>query len=226
MKTKVCYVTGSDTGVGKTVVSVLLTRHLLAGGGDVLSVKPTGSGGRDDAVALRACQPGVTSLDEINPWTFSAPVTPMLAARQRKTRIRLEAVRSYLTRVAGGREVLVVEGAGGLLSPLGEDFSGREVITALKATPIVVCSNRLGVLNQALLVLEALPAALARRAQIVLVSGPRKDVSTRTNARLLREVSTAAAVHEFPWLGSVAHPVTVPIRGPLKQVLTRLAAGL
>lgn len=226
MNTKVCYVTGSDTSVGKTVVSVLLTRHLLGAGVDVLSVKPMGSGGRDDAVALRACQPGVRSLDDINPWAFDAPLTPMLAARQRRARIRLRAVRGFLSRAARGREVLVVEGAGGLLSPLGEGFSGRELILALKATPIVVCANRLGVLNQALLVLDALPPAAARRAQVVLVSGPRKDLSTRSNAGLLRELSNAACVHEFPWLGSVVNPVNVPIRGPLKRVLARLAGGL
>jgi len=226
MKTKVCYVTGSDTGVGKTVVSVLLTRHLLDTGVDVLSVKPMGSGGRDDAVALRACQPGVKSLDEINPWAFSAPVTPMLAARQRRTKIHLRAVQSFLSHAGRDRQVLLLEGAGGLLSPLGEDFSGRELIVAMNATPVVVCPNRLGVLNQTLLVLEALPPALARRAQVVLVDGPRKDLSTRSNARLLRELSNAAGVHEFPWLGSVVHPVNLPIRGPLKRVLKRLAAGL
>jgi len=225
VNTKVCYVTSSDTGVGKTVVSVLLTRHLLASGVNVRSVKPMGSGGRDDAVALRACQPEVGSLDEINPWSFSAPLTPMLAARKRRARIHLKAVRSFLSRAARGREVLLVEGAGGLLSPVGEGFSARELIEALNATPIVVCANRLGVLNQALLVLDALPAAAVKRAQVVLVNGPRKDLSTRSNAALLRELSGAAKVHEFPWLGSLVHPVSVPIRGPLKRVLTQLAAG-
>ncbi len=226
MNSEVCYITGSDTGVGKTLLAALLTRHLLDQGVRVRAVKPLASGGRDDAVALRACQPGVNSLEDINPWVFTPPVTPLLAARNKGLKVRQATVMSFLNRVGRGCDLMLVEGAGGLLSPLGEGFSGRELIVALQASPIVVCPNRLGAINQSLLVLEALPRALARRAHVVLMNGPRKDASTRSNGLLLKELSAAADVHEVPWLGAVVNPVTVPIRGALKRAVAKLATAL
>lgn len=212
--------------MGKTVVAVLLTRYLLARGVRARTVKPIGSGGRDDAVALRACQPGVTSLDEINPWPFAEPLAPLLAARRKRMRVEKAQVVRFLMAAKRECQLLVVEGAGGVLSPLGEGFADRELIVAMNATPIVVCPNRLGVLNQAMLVLEALPAAFARRAHLVLVNRAQQDASASANARLLRELSAARAVHEFPWLGSVAHPGSVALGGALGRALKRLVDGL
>ena len=94
----------------------------------------------------------------------------------------------------------VVEGAGGLLSPLGVDFDSRDLIVALKAEPIIVASNRLGVVNEVLLTLEALPGKFERRAQIVLVNPPRHDLASRTNPDLLRERVGPERVHVMPWL--------------------------
>lgn len=226
MKARVLFVTGTNTSVGKTVVSSLLTRYLRDNGIQIRSVKPLCAGGRDDAVALRAAQDNRLTLDEVNPWHFQSSLTPLLAARRRRKKIKLTDVLQFLDQAKKDSDVLLVEGAGGLLSPLGEGFSSRELIAALKATPIIVCPNRLGAINLSRLVMEALPTPPRKRAQVALVSRPHADSSTQTNAAMIREFAGGNAVHEFPWLGSIVNTATVKLDGKLKRTLQRLSAAL
>jgi dethiobiotin synthetase len=96
---------------------------------------------------------------------------------------------------------LLVEGAGGLLSPLGENFDSRDLIASLHATPIIACPNRLGAVNQVRLTVEALPAGAPARARIVLVSPPTPDAATGTNANLLAEHFDGKRIFQMAWLG-------------------------
>src|SRR5436309_296192 len=200
MRSRILFITGTDTGVGKTVLTSLLARHLRERGAAVAALKPICSGGRADARALHSSQDGVLTLDEINPWHFRAPLAPLLAARREHRRVKQADVLAHLRNMARRFDAVVVEGAGGLLSPLGEKFNSRDLIIALCAVPIIVCPNRLGVVNHALLTLEALPRAAARRARIVLMSSRQDDLAGRTNPRLLSEILGPDRVHAFPWL--------------------------
>jgi dethiobiotin synthetase len=226
MKSRVVFVTGTNTSVGKTVLSCLLTRYLIDQGIRVRAVKPLCAGGRDDAVALRAAQGGGVSLDDVNPWHFQSSVTPLLAARRRRRRIRLPQVVDFLRAACRECDVLLVEGAGGLLSPLGEGFSSRELIQALKATPIIVCPNRLGAINLSRLVLEALPAVARTRTRVALIARPHADSSVRSNAAMIREFAGRGAVQEIPWLGSIVRPADVKIDGRLRRALQQLTASI
>jgi dethiobiotin synthetase len=201
MKRTTFFITGTDTGVGKTVLTALLTRFLRERGVNVAALKPVCSGGRDDARVLRAASAGALTLDEVNPWHFRAPTAPLLAARRERKQVRLSDALAYLRAMQRRFDVLLVEGAGGLLSPLGENFDSRDLIASLRAVPIVVCPNRLGAVNQVLLTLEALPSGAAARARIVLVLPPKPDVSTRTNAGLLAEHLGGKRIFPMPWLG-------------------------
>ena len=200
MAAQIYFITRTDTGVGKTVLAALLTRHLRAQGVRVAALKPICSGDRDDARALRLAAGKVLALDEVNPWHFHAPLAPLLAARLERKRVRLREVVAHIRRVGRRFGVVMVEGAGGLLSPLGEGFDSRDLIAALCAKPIVVCPNRLGAVNQALLVLNALPRAVAARAPVVLVSPRKSDSASRTNPKLLAEILGAQRVRVLPWL--------------------------
>ena len=197
---QILFITGTDTGVGKTVFAALATVYLRQQGFRVAALKPLCSGGRDDARQLRAAAGKVLSLDEVNPWHFRAPLAPVLAARQEKRRVRLREVVAQIRSVAKRFEVVVVEGAGGLLSPMGEGFDARDLIAALKATPVIVCANKLGAVNQVRLVLAALPRVTARRARIVLVNPPKPDAASRTNLGLLQEFVAAQQLRVLPWL--------------------------
>ena len=113
-------------------------------------------------------------------------------------------------------DVVLIEGAGGLLSPLGEDFNSRDLVTALRATPMVVCPNRLGAVNQVLLILEALPPGTAAKARVVLMSPPEPDASTGTNAKLLAEFFDKERIFRLPWFGK---------KTEMRRILQNPAAG-
>ncbi len=224
------FVTGTDTGVGKTLLSVLLTRTLLRRGFDTLAVKPLCSGGRDDAEALLAAQPGIGAdgLDAINPWHFAEPLTPLVAARRARRRVAREEVVRFLRRSARPHRVLVVEGAGGLLSPLGEDFDARDLLRAISAVPVVVAANRLGVLNQVLLTWEALPPSARKRAILVLMAAERPGLAEKTNEGVLAERLGAERVFLFPRLGRAFQqdPARTKIPPALRRTLERIVGSL
>jgi dethiobiotin synthetase len=192
------FIIGTDTGVGKTVLTALLTRFLRERGVNVVALKPVCSGGRADARVLNAAMNGALTLDEINPWHFRAPIAPLLAARREKKRVKLSQIRAHARALQKRFDVLLIEGAGGLLSPLGANLNSRDLIVALRAKPIVVAQNKLGAVNQVLLTLEALPKNLQTKARVVLMSPKKNDASTRTNAKLLAEFFDAKGIFELP----------------------------
>ena len=198
---RLLFITGTDTGVGKTVLTALLVRFLRGRGMNAAALKPVCSGGRGDAREFFAAIDGALALDEINPWHFRAPVAPLLAARRERKHIHLPEVLAHVRAVLKKFDVLLVEGAGGLLSPLGENFDSGDLIAALGAAPLIVAPNRLGAVNHVLLTLEALPRSAAARARVVMMSPPKRDAATVTNAKLLAGFFDPGRIFELPWLG-------------------------
>jgi len=195
------FITGTDTGVGKTVLTARLVQFLRARGVNAAALKPICSGGRDDARNLFAAMNGTLPLDEINPWCFRAPIAPSLAARREKKSVKLPQVLAQVRAMQENFDVLLVEGAGGLLSPLGENFNSRDLIQKLRATPIIVAQNKLGVVNQILLTLEALPKKLRAKTCVILMSPAKSDAATNSNAKLLSEFFPAERIFTLPRLG-------------------------
>jgi len=191
---RVFFITGTDTGAGKTVLTVLLAKHLRAQGVNVAALKPVCSGGRGDARKIFRAIDGALSLDEINPWYFKAAIAPSLAARREGKKLKIAQVAAHARAMEKRFEVLLIEGAGGLLSPLGDNFNSRDLILLLDAVPIIVAPNRLGVVNHAMLTLEALPPNFRARARIVLVSFGKPDASAKSNAGLLAEYFDAKRI--------------------------------
>jgi len=215
------FITGTDTGVGKTVLTALLTRFLRERGVHAAALKPVCSGGRNDAREVFEAMAGTLTLDEINPWHFRAPIAPALAARKENRRVKLSQVVAHTLAMQKRFDVLLIEGAGGLLSPLGvcsgglrpspssaltkrrykESFDSRDLISALRAIPIVVAQNKLGAVNQILLTREALPRNFRQKAKIVLMSPPKPDAATGSNAKLLEQFVARGKILSLPWLG-------------------------
>ena len=190
----IVFITGTDTGIGKTLFAVLLLKFWRREGVNAAALKPVSSGGRDDARKMFAAMEGALSLDEINPWHFRAAIAPLLAARRERKKVRLAQVTAHVRAMQKRFDALVVEGAGGLLSPLGEDFNSRDLIVALRAMPIIIAPNRLGVVNHVLLTLEALPKKLRAKARVVLMPLRRPDSSAKSNAKLLAEFLDAKQI--------------------------------
>lgn len=156
------FVTGTDTDVGKTYVAALLARALVAKGVRVGVYKPAASGCRsvegslvaDDALALwnAAGQPG--TIEQVCPQCFAAPLAPHLAARAEGKQIDAQRLRSGL---AAWRDYdfVIVEGAGGLLSPISEHELVADLAADVGLPLLVVAANRIGVVNQVLMTLCA-----------------------------------------------------------------------
>ena len=157
------YVTGTDTGVGKTYVAALLARTLVGSGYRVGVYKPAASGccmtnGKlvsEDAVQLweAAGRPG--TLDEVCPQRFEAPLAPHLAARYAGSELDVNLLRTGVDLWTNRSDITIVEGAGGLLSPLGEEDYNADLALELRFPLLVVSPNQLGVINQTLLTLVA-----------------------------------------------------------------------
>jgi dethiobiotin synthetase len=117
----------------------------------------------------------------------------------------------------------LVEGAGGLLSPLGDHFNSRDLIVALRARPFIVAPNKLGVVNHVLLTLEALPKNLRSRAGIILMSPAMPDTATSTNAGLLARLLSREKIFTLPWLGDEFNAVAALKKARVRKVLAALA---
>ena len=217
-----CFITGTDTGAGKTVLTALLARFLRERGASCVALKPVCSGGRDDARKLRAAMNGALTLDEINPWHFRAPLTPRLAARREKRAVQLSQVLAHVRAQQKKFCVVLIEGAGGLLSPLGEDFNSRDLIIGLRAAPIVVAQNKLGAVNHLLLTLEALPNNLRTETQIVLMAPPKLDAASGSNGKLLAQFFPVRKIFALPWLGE-PFEISAALKNPaVKRMLHAL----
>ena len=222
MSSKIWFITGSDTQVGKTFLTLMLANHLERRSRPFLAVKPFCSGDRSDAELIHEAQHGRIDLNGINPWHFHQPLTPGLAGLREGRQVTLRQSLEFLHRTSRGTPRLLIEGAGGLLSPLGRGgFSALELIVRLDAIPLVVCPNRLGAINQSRLVFSALPDKSARHGHLILMDPAEQDESTSSNALVLAEHLTPGRIHRLPW--NPDGPAASPSR-PVQRILERLLA--
>jgi len=193
------FVTGTDTGVGKTVFAALLARRMMDQGFTVRAVKPFASGGREDGRVLREATGNQDELNALNPWHYRAALSPLIAARREGNPVRIGAAIRFIERSRKGVERLVVEGAGGLLSPLGEGWDARTLIRQIRPRIWIVAANRLGCLNQVLLTVEGL-GSLGAAAKVIVMQPLVVGVTQRTNLDWLRERLGRDRVQAIPWL--------------------------
>lgn len=159
------FVTGTDTGVGKTTVTVRLMQQLVAQGLTVIGMKPVASGcewlaGRwqnDDVRQLTAASNVSAPPELINPYCFEPAIAPHIAAAQAGIEIELDVIQTAYAQLAAMADVVIVEGAGGLLVPLNSrQQTIADLIQALNLPALVVVGMRLGCINHALLTAEVL----------------------------------------------------------------------
>ena len=191
---EITVIRGTDTGVGKTVLTALLVRHLRRQCINAAALKPFSSGSRADARQLRAAQDNALSLDQINPFHFPEPLAPLVAARKHRRKISLKRVLEVTRQIDCAH--LLIEGAGGLLTPLGENFTLLDIINHLDANLIIVAPNKLGVINHTLLTLRA----ANRATTVVLMRQQKPDPSAKTNFAILKELIAPLPIVEFPFL--------------------------
>lgn len=158
------FITGTDTGIGKTYVSTLLINYFIARGERVIGMKPIASGAQsingqlrnDDAVTLMQASNVRTGYALINPYCFAPAIAPHIAAQQAQTTISLEHITHCYATLESQSDRVIVEGVGGWQVPINEHQSAADIALQLQLPVIMVVGIKLGCLNHALLSAQAI----------------------------------------------------------------------
>jgi len=223
------FIVGTDTGVGKTYVAARIAAALFRAGKKAGVYKPAASGCRqiddelisDDAVALweAAGKPG--TLDAVCPQRFIAPLAPHLAAREEGKELDAALLRRGLEFWQRTSEIIIVEGAGGLMSPLGDHEYVADLATDFGFPLIVVVPNRIGAINGALTTLIAaaarpkpLPVAgivlndlLPPKADDPSTASNRRELASRCDVPILAQLGHGAGQFDaaIDWMALANH---------------------
>ena len=195
-------ITGTDAGVGKTWVARALGRALARAGRRVVAIKPVETGCSDataaaeDGALLAAATGQAEPLASLH--RLEASVVPALAAERAGETIDLDALVLRVESLSQGAEDVLIEGVGGLLTPITWEWNVVELARTLGASALVVGPDRQGVVNHALLTLSALELAGVEVAGVVLTPPPAPDDSTGTNAAAIARLAGLDRVAEMP----------------------------
>lgn len=204
------FVTGTDTDVGKTAVAVALVRQLVAAGLRVGVYKPVATGGTADATALWEAAGRPRTWSEVCPQVFSAPISPPRSARAAGAEVDDALLERGLEVWTRGFDVVVVEGAGGLCSPLSDRMSNADLARRLGLPLVVVDAARLGCIGRTRATVTAAGAGGLTVAAVVLSQTTPLDAAGRADPaspwRIAHDsrVDLAAALAPVP-VGMLAH---------------------
>ncbi len=183
------FVTGTDTGVGKTFLTVQLLRLLRERGLRCAGLKPICCGDRHDAELLLAASSEGLTIDEINPLWLRTPVAPFPASLVERVEIDPKRLIDGFEEINRRFDFVMVEGVGGWMVPITNNYFVGDLAAAMDLPVLVLAQNRLGCLNHTLLTLQSIDAKGTRAAGIVLnplANGA--DIAIATNADVLTKI--------------------------------------
>lgn len=205
------FITGTDTGVGKTLVACGLAALFKDNGYRVGVMKPaeTGCAERDgalypeDAARLKQASDSALSLETICPYRFKEPLAPSVAAERAGAPIDIDRLRKVYDEIAAQHDLTIVEGAGGLLVPLLPHYTYADLAKLLKLPVIVVAANRLGAINHLTLTLEVAAACgLTVLGYVWNRLDAQPSLAAETNPDALRFLTATPCLGEIPFLAS------------------------
>ncbi|MBJ7394843.1 MAG: dethiobiotin synthase [Akkermansiaceae bacterium] len=183
------FITGTDTGVGKTYVTCLILETLRKLGQDAVGYKPVACGDRDDAIQLAAVSGGL-ELDDVNPVYFSAPVAPYVAGMLSNHQADPALWIAGFDRLAARHSKVFVEGAGGWEVPIAPNYRISDLAADLSLPVIIVAANKIGALNHIILTVNAIRAKGLACAGIILNQlEDEMDTAMITNKGVVEELA-------------------------------------
>jgi dethiobiotin synthetase len=202
------FITGTDTGVGKTRFTTGLISFLRAGGINAVGMKPIECGGSEDGEKILVASGGEAHgwvRSAISPVIFPEPLAP--AAVSMDQEIDFDQIRCTYDTLAARSDFVVVEGAGGWLVPLDRDRTMADLAVLLDLPVLVVAANRIGVLNHTLLTVQAIQAVgLVCHGIYLNTFEDTVDLSTESNARVMNELLPDLPVFGMDFGGIVEFP--------------------
>ncbi len=208
MESKGFFITGTDTGVGKTFVTAGIAAVLKEKGINVGTMKPieTGCAEKDgklepqDAFYLKNATGTDDGLDLINPYRFKAPVAPSIASRLEGKTIDLTKIKACYETLASKHPVMLVEGVGGLLAPVNENETVADLVKVLHLPLIIIVEARLGMINHTLLtVKEAQTVGIEVKGIIINYSALITDELLFTNQAEIKRLANIPVLGELPF---------------------------
>ncbi len=184
------FITGTDTGVGKTLVACGIARLLKSWGVKVGVMKPVSTGDQEDARALLKAAQIKEDLALVNPQFFKAPLAPCVAAELEGREVDSETIYKAYWHLSKKYDVMVVEGIGGVKVPLGETTYVADLIEALRLPALVISRATLGTLNHTLLTLDALAQEKVEVVGVLFNGGNGKTLAEKTNPETLQDHTT------------------------------------
>ncbi|MGR3180006.1 MAG: dethiobiotin synthase [Candidatus Anammoxibacter sp.] len=205
------FVTGTGTGVGKTFVTAGIAASLMKRGYKVGIMKPVASGateehGRlvsEDVAFYKQIFNFNDDYDLINPYCFKAPVAPGVAARQEGVIVSFDIIKEKYYKLSGQYDILLVEGAGGLQSPVNEKFeTNADLAKKLDVPVIIVSQTTLGTINQSILTIGY--AEKVKKLHVLgiifnCINNERNDITEKTNPEVIKEMSGVKIIGHIPY---------------------------
>ena len=183
------FITGTDTGVGKTHIAARLLHLLRASGTRCAGLKPICCGDRRDAERLLAAGSDGLTINDVNPVWLKTPAAPIVGSLMEKVSIDVEKVLATFQTLQERVEHVIVEGTGGWLVPIRPDYFVGDLAAAMKLPVLVIAQNRLGCLNHAALTVRSVAAYKLRCIGLVLNSTEMaSDIAGLTNADILKQI--------------------------------------
>jgi dethiobiotin synthetase len=218
-KYKGLFVTGTDTGVGKTIVAAGLTASLRKSGFDIGVMKPIETGfslRASDAAFLKKMAGVKDSLDSVCPYRLKHPLSPSTAAKIENVSIRFERIARAYGRLLQDHQALLVEGAGGLLVPITREKMMADLALYLKLPILIISRTGLGTINHTLLSVEVARQRGIEVAGVIFNHlGPRRGLAERTNPSVIRHFL------DVPILGEIPYAPFLKRRGPDGEKIRR-----
>jgi len=205
------FITGTDTGVGKTHITYLLAKELLAEGLDVGVMKPISAGSLkdNDAVFLKKELNLSDPLELINPVRIKKPLAPYAANLNSRGKVALKKIFSAYKQLSKKHKLVLVEGVGGALVPINKNYFVADLIKELGIPAIIVARAGLGTINHTLLTLEALATRKIPILGIILNGFTGKDPSEKTNGKAIERLTGV------PILAKLAAAKPLPVQTKL-----------
>jgi dethiobiotin synthetase len=213
------FITGTDTGVGKTHVTAALLREFRRRRLHAGAFKPIacGSGGRNDAKIYRRLMNNEVPLDLINPIYLRRPLAPSIAAKLERRHIDFDAIHSAFCILTSAFSPILVEGAGGLLVPIKRNYFVADLIRELELPVVIVSRLSLGTINHTLLTVRQAQAMDLEVAGIILNDTlGRRGLAELTNIKVVPELSGV------PLLGVVPHARQPDVRAIIQRIRKRV----
>lgn len=207
MNKKGIFITGTDTGVGKTFVASLIVKALKESGIDVGVMKPVETGCAQkngvlkpqDALLLKKAAQVDDDIDIINPYRFKEPSAPSVAARKNGRQIKLSKIENCYKKLASRHDFMLVEGAGGLLVPLNNKETILDLIKLLKLPVIIVAASKLGAINHTLLTIKCAKQAGIKMLGIIFNNPIQQKKSFLMNMEEVKRFTDVEIIGEIPF---------------------------